>query len=89
MQFLCLSLGKLLSFVIFFAEHVCFQVLDGFGVVKSSSSVVTRLHHDGADIGQTDTFLTMVIVELTIDVIGVRIAQERLSLLLFSHLVLH
>ena len=31
----------------------------------------------------------MVIVELMIDAMGVRIAQQRLSLLLFSHLVLH
>ena len=51
------------------------HVLDGVLVILPCLSVVTHLHHDRANVRQADALLLVVLVELRVNVVGVRVTE--------------
>ena len=52
-------------------------------------TVVTKLHHKTANVGQADAFLGVVFVELIVDVVGIRVAEQSLGLSLLRLVLGH
>ena len=76
--------------VVYIAD-LALTVGDSIREVKSGCLVVAHLGHDGANVGHADPLLTVVLVELAVDVIGIRVAEHgvREGLLVLTALVLH